>query len=136
VILVDTNVLTEFMRPEPAQDVVAWVAEQTEMAVSAVTVGELWRGALALPDGRRRETLLAQIEIGLRDHVGRILAYTGATARVYAHLDVRRRSMGKPLAVEDGMIAATAVIHSASLATRNVADFADLGLEVIDPWNL
>ena len=135
-ILVDTNVLSEAYRPEPNRRVLAWMGQQTEPMASAVTVGEIRRGALTLPPGRRRDALLAQIDASLREHVSRILPYDGAAARVYAHLHAHRRSIGRPLAAEDGMIAATAIVHSASLATRNAADFSDLGLEIIDPWNL
>lgn len=135
-ILVDTDVLSEAYRPEPNPRVLAWMGQQTEPMASAVTVGEIRRGALTLPPGRRRDALLAQIDASLRDHVSRILSYDAATARVYAHLHAHRRSIGRPLAVEDGMIAATAIIHSAAIATRNVTDFADLGIELIDPWTL
>jgi len=135
VILVDTNVLSEPFRPEPAKQVLAWMAGQDAVA-SAVSVGEMRRGALALPQGRRRDALLTQIDATFAEYVNLVLPYTGATARIYAHLHARRRSMGRPLALEDGMIAATAIVHSAALATRNVADFDDLGLEIIDPWNL
>lgn len=135
-IVVDTNVLAESLRPEPAQHVVDWLATQAAMAVSAISVGELRRGALALPGGKRREVLLARIDSTLADHASRVLPYNGATARVYAHLHARRRSLGRPLALEDGMIAATAIIHSATLATRNVRGFADLGLELVNPWEL
>jgi predicted nucleic acid-binding protein len=135
-ILLDTNVLSEPFRPEPDAGVLAWLGRQAEPTASAVTVGELRRGALVLPAGRRRDVFLAQIDTTLRNHVSRILPYDGAAARIYAHLHARRRAMGRPLALEDGMIAATAIIHSTPVATRNVADFADLGLEIIDPWNL
>jgi len=136
VILLDTNVLSEAYRPEPDAGVLAWLGQQAEPMASAITVGELRRGALVLPPGRCRDTFLAQIDATLRDHVSRVLPYDGAAARIHAHLHARRRSLGRPLAIEDGMIAATAIMHSAAVATRNVSDFADLGLEIIDPWNL
>ncbi|RNL80822.1 type II toxin-antitoxin system VapC family toxin [Nocardioides marmorisolisilvae] len=135
-ILLDTNVLSEAFRPEPDAGVLAWLGRQAQPMASAVTVGELRRGALVLPAGRRRDAFLASIDATLRDHVNRILPYDGAAARIYAHLHAHRRSIGRPLAVEDGMIAATAIINSASIATRNVTDFEQLGVEVIDPWNL
>ena len=134
--MVDTNVLSERVQPVPSPKVMGWLVEQDDLVVSAISVGEIRRGALALPTGRRRENLLAQIDSLFAEHVSRILAYNGPCARLYAHLHARRRSLGRPLAVEDGMIAATAIIHSAAIATRNVADFEDLGLEIIDPWNL
>lgn len=112
------------------------MADQDDTVASAVSVGEMRRGALVLPAGKRRDTLLTQIDATFADHVSLILPYVGATARVYAHLHARRKAMGRPLGTEDGMIAATAILHSAALATRNVVDFADLGLEIINPWDL
>jgi predicted nucleic acid-binding protein len=135
-ILLDTNVLSETLRPHPDPDVVVWVDELGDAVVSAVSVGEMCRAALALPSGRRRDTILAQIDATLAEHVSLVLPYNGVAARVYAQLHARRRSMGRPLATEDGMIAATAIVHSAKVATRNVSDFADLGLEIINPWEL
>ena len=135
-ILVDTNILSEPFRPSPSRQVLAWMADQGDTVASAVSVGEMRRGALVLPEGKRRTRLLAQIDATFAEHVRLVLPYNGPAARVYAHLHARRQAIGRPLATEDGMIAATAIVHSAALATRNVADFEDLGLEIIDPWSL
>ena len=132
-IVFDTNVLSEPLRPTPDASVVAWMRRQADVAVTTVTVAELLVGARRLPDGIRRVKLIAAIESILTG--SRILPFDEAAAREYARMqDVRRRG-GTPLAVEDGMIAAIASCHGASLATRNTSDFVDLGIELINPWD-
>jgi toxin FitB len=136
VIVLDTNVLSEPLRPRPDRAVVQWLGAQSDVAVTAVTVGELYVGVRLLPQGKRREELLLAIETALERHSGRVLAYDEPSARIYARLQEARRASGRPLTVEDGMIAAIALCHGALLATRNVDDFGDLGLDVIDPWTM
>lgn len=109
-------------------------ALEDETAVTSVSVGELLVGVRALPMGRRRAGLLDAIETTLRTFAGSVLAYDEAAARHYAHLQEQRRAAGRALTVEDGMIAATSLAHGAVLATRNTADLAGLGVELIDPW--
>lgn len=134
-IVLDTNVLSEPMRLRPDEAVMAWLAAQRDVAVTAVTVGELFLGARRLPHGKRREGLLITVESLVRRHAGRVLPYDIDAAQIYARLQEERRSSGRPLSVEDGMIAATALAHSAALATRNVSDFDGLGLEIVNPWD-
>lgn len=135
-IVLDTNVLSEPLKLRPDERVLAWFAALDEEAgVTAISVGELLTGVLALPVGRRREGLLEAIEATLRTFAGSVLAYDEAAARHYARSQEVRRGAGRPLAVEDGMIAAICVARGTTLATRNVSDFAGLGLELIDPWS-
>ncbi len=134
-IVLDTNVLSEPLKQRPDEHVLAWLSSLDEEAgVTAVSVGELLTGVRALPSGRRRAGLLEAIESTLRAFAGSVLAYDEAAARHYAGLQEARRGAGRPLAVEDGMIAAICVARGASLATRNTSDFAGLGLELVDPW--
>ena len=134
-IVLDTNVLSEPLKQRPDEHVLAWLTSLAEEAgVTAVSVGELLTGVRALPAGRRRAGLLEAIESTLRAFAGSVLAYDEAAARHYAMLQEARRGAGRPLAVEDGMIAAICVARGASLATRNTSDFAGLGLELVDPW--
>lgn len=88
----------------------------------------------ALPAGRRRAGLLKAIKSTLRIFAGSVLRYDEAAARQYARLQESRCAAGRPLAVEDGMIAATCLARGTRLATRNTTDFAGLGLGLIDPW--
>lgn len=135
-IVLDTNVLSEPLKRRPDQRVLAWLAALDEEAgVTSISVGELLTGVLALPVGRRREGLLEAIETTLRTFAGSVLAYDEAAARHYARLQESRRGAGRPLAVEDGMIAAICVARGTTLATRNITDFAGLGPELIDPWS-
>lgn len=134
-IVLDTNVISEPFRALPDARVVAWMTSQDDLAVSALSVAELLCGVARLPGGRRRDELAESIERILAVHAGAVIPYDGKAARVYAAMYERRRSRGAPLAAEDGMIAASAFVHGAAIATRNVRDFADLGIEVVNPWD-
>jgi predicted nucleic acid-binding protein len=134
VIVLDTNVLSEPIRPRPSAKVVHWLGAQTDVAVTAVTVGELYLGVLRLPHGKRREGLRSAVETALAQLSGRVLSYDDRAARLYAELQESRRAAGAPMSVEDGMIAATVLRHGATLATRNVDDFVGLGVDLVNPW--
>jgi predicted nucleic acid-binding protein len=135
-IVLDTDVLSEPLRRRPDAHVLTWLTSlDEETGVSAVSVGELLTGVRALPEGRRRTGLLDAIETTLQAFTGSVLAYDEVAARHYARLQQARREAGRPLAVEDGMIAATCIAHGATLATRNTDDFTGLDLALIDPWD-
>jgi predicted nucleic acid-binding protein len=135
VIVLDTNVLSEPLRPEPSPVVLDWLASLREpAAITAVTAAEMLRGARLLPEGRRRDVLLAGIDDAVRAFERDILPFDAQAARMYAHLNEVRTRAGRPLSVEDGMIAAICRSHGATLATRNLADFEGLGLDAVDPW--
>jgi predicted nucleic acid-binding protein len=135
VIVLDTNVLSEPLKHEPDQRVITWLESVDEaLAVTAVSMGELLVGARRLPLGQRRDALLAAIERVLEAHGGDILPYDEQAARRYAEMQESRRAAGRPLSVEDGMIAAICARHGARLATRNIGDFESLGIDLIDPW--
>jgi toxin FitB len=135
-IVLDTNVLSEPMRSQPDTRVGAWMRSEVfvDARVTAVSVGELLTGIGMLPEGQRRSGLLAEVGNALAAFGDQILAYDDAAARIYAQLQEARRRAGRPLSVEDGMIAAICVRERAALATRNTNDFEGLGLTLIDPW--
>ncbi len=136
-ILVDTNVVSELMRPKPAPEVLAWFAGQDVPALflSAISEAELRAGAAYLPASRRRDSLVAAIDAMVaEDFAGRVLAFDSAAARSYAVIAASRRAAGRPIAEADCQIAAIAHAHGAAVATRNVADFLGCSLTVIDPW--
>ncbi|MBV9523736.1 MAG: type II toxin-antitoxin system VapC family toxin [Alphaproteobacteria bacterium] len=136
-IVLDTNVLSELMRPAPDAAVERWIAAQASGAIfiSAVTEAELRYGIALLPDGRRRLALTAAFEALMReDFRGRILPFDSAAAVAYAEIAASRRRAGRPIAQADAQIAATAKSRGAGLATRNSADFVDCGIDVVDPW--
>lgn len=125
----DTNVLSELARPAPAPAVVAWAEAEHELAVSVVTVDEIFFG-LAWRPQRRVE---AWFERFLADRCT-ILEVSAEIARVSGRLRGRLRAAGRPRTQADMWIAATARVHDLPLATRNVRDFADCGVEIVDPF--
>lgn len=134
-IVLDTNVLSEPLKQEPEQHVLAWLTStDEEVGVTSISVGELLTGVRALPAGRRRAGLMEAIDSTLRAFAGSVLPYDETAARHYARLQESRRAAGRRLAVEDGMIAAICVARGMRLASRNTADFAGLGLDLVDPW--
>lgn len=135
--VLDTNVVSELMRPRPDPAVVAWVdARPTALlALTAVTAAELFHGVARLPDGRRRAALAEVVGSVVDDHFdGRVLGFDVVAAGHYGDLVARREATGRPIGVADGQIAAVCRSHGATLATRNTADFLDVGIEVVDPW--
>lgn len=136
-IVLDTNVLSELLAPSPSPAVVAWLAAQPAAAVftTAVTEAEILYGLALLPDGRRRQALETAVRpIFSEDLAGRVLAFDREAAASYAAIAARRRALGRPISQFDAQIAAIAVSRGASVATRNVADFAETGVLVINPW--
>jgi hypothetical protein len=137
VIVVDTNVISELVRPQPDPGVVAWVARHpsSTLFTTTITQAEILYGVAVLPTGRRRTALEAAIEaIFTVDLAGRVIPFDADAARAYATLAARRRSLGRPIAQLDGQIGAIAKSRGASLATRNVADFADCDVTLVNPW--
>jgi toxin FitB len=136
-ILLDTNVLSELMRPAPSAAVENWIGLQpvASIFISAITEAELRYGVALLPEGRRQVQLLAKIEAMLaEDFAGRILPFDSPAASAYADIAVMRRRSGRPISEADAQIAAIASSRGASLATRNMNDFLDCGIDVVDPW--
>ena len=136
-IVLDTNIVSELIRPRPNPSVVDWVARQpgTSLFISAITEAELRYGVEILPAGHRRERLAAEIESTLReDFSRRILPFDSAAARAYATIMADRRAAGRPISQADCQIAAIARARGAPVATRDVADFAGCGITVVNPW--
>jgi predicted nucleic acid-binding protein len=135
--LLDTNVPSETLRPVPHPRVTAWVEAQSDIQfVSVVSIGELRRGATLLVQGSARRLQLEHyIEIKIPVLFGkRVLPITQAIAERWGVLDAGRQAAGQPLGIADGMIAATAIEHDLTVVTRNVKDFAGLGVAVFNPW--
>jgi predicted nucleic acid-binding protein len=138
VILLDTNVISELMRPQPEPRVLAWAdgLDPEAVAITAMNEAEILHGLARLPDGRRKQDLQQSWNALTADvFTGRIWPFTSEAAHWYAQLLRRRERLGRSMANADAVIAATALAQGASLATRDVADFADIGLEVINPWD-
>jgi predicted nucleic acid-binding protein len=126
VILLDTNVLSELMRPRPAPQVIAWVGgyPRSRLGVTTITEAEIFYGIELLPRGRRKDGLLAAAEaMFAEDFQGRVFPFASEAARAFAKIATRRLAQGKPISQLDAEIAAIAQTLGAALATRNVTDF-------------
>jgi len=135
--LLDTNIPSELIRTRPDPRVGNWVYAQDERSLylSVVSIGELRRGFVILPAGKRRTELERWFEHDLLPRfLGRILPVTRSIADRWGVLDGDCQRRGTPLKTADGMIAATALEHDLTVVTRNVKDFSDLGLDVLSPW--
>ncbi len=137
-IIVDTNVLSELMRPVPHPAVLRWSRRiaTTLPATTAVSEAELRFGVLRLPPGRRRDALQAVLEQLLTGLLaGRVFPFDCQAAAEYAAFAARRQAAGRPAPTADGMIAGIARAHGATaIATRNLRDFEDCGVPLVDPW--
>lgn len=136
-IALDTNIVSELMRPRPAVQVLRWIARQPRdsLFLTTITEAELRYGAALLPAGKRREALEGVIEETVRkDFASRVLEFDSDAARMYAVVSIEHRRAGRPITVFDAQIAAIARSRGARLATRNNADFEYCGLIVINPW--
>jgi predicted nucleic acid-binding protein len=137
-IILDTNVVSEMMRPRPDQTVMAWLDDQDadQLRLAAMTAAELLQGAFGLTQGRRaRELSQAVGEILDEEFRDRILPFDVDAALEFADVMVRRSRYGRPISVADAVIAATARSQYAAVATRNTRDFVGLGLVLINPWS-
>ena len=137
-ILLDTNVISELMRSEPAQTVLDWFGKHdaADLFISAITEAELRTGVAILADGQRRDRLQLAIDAMIdQDFQGRVLPFDSRAAKAYAEIAAQRRAAGRPIAEADCQIAAIARAIDASIATRNVKDFDGCGVRVINPWN-
>ena len=136
-ILLDTNVVSELMRPAPCEAVLAWFAarDAADLYLSAIGEAELRRGAAMLPAGKRRDQLMAALDAMItEDFAGRIFPFDSAAAQAFVLVFLERRTAGRPISFADCQIAATARAQGAAIATRTTADFAGCGIAVIDPW--
>ena len=135
--LLDTNVVSEWVRPRPEPRVVAWLADADEDRVflSVITLAEIQRGVDLLPAGRKRERLAAWAAGDLPERFeGRLLDVTREVAREWGAVSARAQRAGRKLGLMDGFFAATARVHGLTLVTRNEEDFAATGVDLLNPW--
>ncbi|MGZ8217097.1 PIN domain-containing protein [Methylomagnum sp.] len=138
-ILLDTNIVSEVMKPIPSPVVLAWLNQQplSTLFVSAVTIGEIEYGLRILPIGKRRSTLQERFERFLQGgFTRRILGFDEAAARSYGELMSHRKALGRPMSIPDGQIAGIARSNGCTLATRNIADFEACGIHLINPFEI
>jgi len=131
--LVDANVLSEPTKPEPDTGALEWLRRnEREIAVDPIILGEIRFGIFLLPAGKRRQRL----EHWFREGVGRILCldWNAAAGLRWAKLLAELRSRGQAMPIKDSLIAATALLHGLTVATRNVSDFKKSGVKVVNPF--
>jgi predicted nucleic acid-binding protein len=136
-ILLDTNVLSELMKPAPNPRVVRWAASfaATSLYTTSITQAEILHGIRLLPAGKRRAALSQAAEAMFEEEfAGRVIAFGSDAARFYAEIAAERQRLGLPIAHFDAQIAAIARSTAAVLATRNGPDFAHCGVDLVDPW--
>jgi predicted nucleic acid-binding protein len=134
--LLDTCVLSELVKRVPETQVLKWLQENKahELCISAMTLAELQRGVVRMPKSKRQLELaewLLNLEIGFED---RILAFDHLVAKVWAEMTSEAEAQGKSMTSFDSIIAATARAHGCKLVTRNIKDFKNARIEVINPW--
>ena len=135
-IVVDTNVLSELMRPAPNAQVVAWLRNNAAViAIPSVVIGELRYGVARLPAGKRKESLSAALDALVERFSGSLIAYDVLAANACGAMLATAEAAGRPMNLADAQIAGCAQIARAALATRNVADFVTTGLKIMDPWS-
>jgi hypothetical protein len=135
-IVLDTNVLSETLRPAPAAAVRRWMAAQpaATLFTAAICEAELRYGLALMPAGRRRTSLARALAAIFEEFATRILAFDSHAAQAYADIAATRRRIGRPISQFDAQIAAIAAANGFRVATRNVDDFAECGIPVVSPW--
>lgn len=132
--LVDVNVISEVTKPDPSGRVVAWLqANEAKLMLDPVVLGEIRLGILLLPEGKRRNALDAWFSERLGTMV--CVPWDATTGLRWAELLAGLRKRGKAMPLKDSMIAATALTHGLTVATRNVKDFDEAGVAVVNPFN-
>lgn len=137
-ILLDTNIISEMMKPIPNTFVKEWINRQeiTQLFVSTFTIAEISYGLNALPEGHRRQDLEQAFNKAIQEAFeNRILTFNESAAHHYGKIMSDRKKLGQPLGVPDGQIAAIAIAHQAAVATRNIRDFFNCGLQLINPFD-
>ncbi len=136
-IILDTNVTSELMKPAPSPAVTAWVAHHASagLCTTSITVAEIGYGIERLAEGRRKEVLRAAAEEVFSTFSEQVLAFDASAAAHYAAVVSRRERAGAPIDGFDALIASICRANDAALATRNGKDFENTGIDVIDPWD-
>ncbi len=137
-IVLDTNIISEFMVSPPAEPVLAWLNAQdaSNLYLTTISIAEISFGLRVMPDGRSRRLLADRFEQLLAAAFeSRVLSFDEDAGRAYGEIRGHRRELGRPMSNFDGQIAAIARTKGLAVATRNIKDFEDCGLELINPFS-
>jgi len=135
--LLDTNCISELVRPTPEPRVLEWIeaADETLLYLSVLTMGEIRKGLAGLVQGKRRTLLETWLEVELQARfAGRIVPIDAAIANRWGQLAADAKRIGKPLSIIDGLLAATALHHDLTVVSRNTSDFTNTHVQVLNPW--
>ncbi len=135
--VLDTNVLSELMNPKGLITVKNWVAShpREDLFITSITQAEILYGIAILPGGKRRDALRESAHaMFIQEFIGHILAFESKAAECFAEISATRKKIGKPISQADAQIVAICLAHNAVLATRNVDDFRDTQIEIVNPW--
>lgn len=136
-IVLDTNTLSETLKPSPSEKVLSWLAAHEPLAVftTTITQAEILYGVERLPAGKRRARLYSIVEsLFAEEFEGRIWPFDEEAARLFAKIVTHREDIGRPISQSDAMIAAIALSREAAVATRNTRDFDGCGVRIVNPW--
>ena len=134
-ILLDTNILSELMKPQPDPRVIGWTRRSAAaLAIPTIAVAEMAFGVEKLSRGRRRDALREALRRLVIEFADRLFPFNVNSAWAYGRILATARQAGRPMSMPDALIAAIAQANRCALATRNVKDFATTGLELVDPW--
>ena len=135
--ILDTNILSELMRPCPNNNVLNWLDNQyiEDLYISSISIAEIYLGIALLPEGQRKVALTLAANDALIAFSNKPLDFTQKAAREYADIVASRTRLGRPISVEDAQIAAIVRANNASVVTRNVNDFEAINVTIINPFN-
>lgn len=136
--ILDTCVLSEMVKPDPAKLVIEWICEQDEnnLYLSVITIGEIQKGISKLPQSHKKKELQNWLQVDLRDRFnGRILAIDDQVAIAWGTIQATAECNGSPIPSIDGLIAATGISHNMTIVTRNIHDMAPSGATLFNPWD-
>jgi predicted nucleic acid-binding protein len=137
-IILDTNIISEMMRPFPNTRVISWLDQQgvTQLFITAITIAEISYGINMLPKGKRRSFLENAFNKVLKEaFMHRTLLFDDPAAHFYGKIMSERKKSGRPMSISDGQIAAIARVHEGAIATRNMHDFENCGLRLLNPFD-
>lgn len=136
-IVLDTNIISEVMRPHPSESVVAWLNQQpgTNLFITSISLAEIGYGLRVLADGQRRRNLQNRFEeFVTQGFEYRVLDFDAAAAHIYSEIMGHQKEIGCPMSFPDGQIAAITLVNHFKLATRNIKDFNHCGLDLVNPF--